>query len=125
MDPEKTSIRIAKQARRSSRVGREELPPSGDHRRMKWIMKDKRKSSKSMTSLDFDELQACGFNFGKEDSGSYPNLKYYILPEVFGPGPISSSTAHLRWHVPVTAEGRADMKEHLKFWARAVASTVR
>lgn len=36
-----------------------------------------------------------------------------------------SDSPLVNWTIPAPTEENVDMKEHLKFWARAVASTVR
>lgn len=110
--------------------------------------KAQRKSSKSMTALEFDELQGfmdLGFHFSQddltprivsmfpalrykfeEDGGSKQNLKTIVTKpsqSSVATWLVQRSAAPLHpWQVPATSE---DMKEHLKFWARAVASTVR
>lgn len=116
------SIRGMKQAQ--SHLAKEEVRPSMHTGTAEPIAKEKRKkSSKAARAVDL----ANGFDPGKEDHSSYQGLRYYyMLPDGNMGQESSSSSLHLvRWHVPITAEGREDMKEHLRFWARAVASMVR
>lgn len=107
-----------------------------------------RKNSKSMTACEFNELQGfmdLGFHFSQEDMTPrivkmFPVLQRKLEEagssqkrlEIVRQKPIQSSgttwlvrqssTPLRQWQIPATRE---DMKEHLKFWARAVASTVR
>lgn len=115
--------------------------------RMLGTKRVQRKSSKSMTSLEFDELQGfmdLGFRFSQDDLtprivSMFPALRHKLEEDggskqshtTIVTKPKQSSVAWLvrrsaapshHWQVPATSE---DMKEHLKFWARAVASTVR
>jgi hypothetical protein len=121
-DSDMASIRHMKQAQ--SHLAKEEVRLTTQSSIAEPIVKEKRKkSSKAARAIDL----ANGFDPGKEDHSSYQGLRYYyMLPNSNMGQDSSSSSLHLvRWHVPITAEGREDMKEHLRFWARAVASMVR
>eukprot|EP00250_Pteridium_aquilinum_P021685 c25195_g6_i2 orf=2341-3330(-) len=110
--------------------------------------KDPRKSSKSMTALEFDELQGLmdlGFHFGHDDltpriMRMVPVIRHKLVEEgdfgrirkAISMKPKQSSLEAWvvrRSAVPLhdwqTPAAREDMKENLKFWARAVALTVR
>lgn len=140
------SIKSGKQLKVSLADSQPQLLPG--ELETKLAKKDQRKSSKSMTALEFDELQGfkdLGFHFGQDDLtprivNMFPALRHklgedgearrsprasFTKPKQGPPEAWlvrrSASPLH-RWQTPATSE---DMKEHLKFWARAVASTVR
>lgn len=117
----------------------------------RWLRRERRRSSKSMTDLEVDELQGfmdLGFDFSKDELtphvvNMFPALQRQLRGQVGGGSspevtiletkPFWSdswwmqrpASPLLNWRIPAQAEGSEDMKKHLKFWARAVASTVR
>lgn len=107
--------------------------------------RERKRSTKSLSDLEFDELKGfseLGFTFSKDDLT--PRV-VSILPGLQRLGKQEETTWEptvsrpylseawsvcrqdaplLKWHMPPHEEG-VDMKEHLKFWAHAVASTVK
>lgn len=107
--------------------------------------RERKRSTKSLSDLEFDELKGfseLGFTFSKDDLT--PRV-VSILPGLQRLGKQEETTWEptvsrpylseawsvcrqdaplLKWHMPQHEEG-VDMKEHLKFWAHAVASTVK
>jgi len=110
------------------------------------------KGTRSLTELEYDELRGwsdLGFKVSKDDLtpevvSMLPGLKILGSEDGLQPLRISSprvrvySPKHGMWiprrpespvlnlHMPAAiGEGGVDMKSQLKFWARAVASTVR
>lgn len=108
--------------------------------------RERKRSTKSLSDLEFDELKGfseLGFTFSKDDLT--PRV-VSILPGLQRLGKQEETTWEptvsrpylseawsvcrqdaplLKWHMPPPHEEGVDMKEHLKFWAHAVASTVK
>eukprot|EP01018_Ginkgo_biloba_P014956 Gb_36828 [translate_table: standard] len=121
-----------------TKTGQKIGKPSVHHR-------ERKKGVKSLTDLEFDELKGfmdLGFSFSKDDltprvvsmipglqrlgnnettwapTVSRPYLsEAWLMPRTGVPLP--------NWHMPGPQEQGVKMKEHLKFWAHAVASTAR
>eukprot|EP01018_Ginkgo_biloba_P014958 Gb_36829 [translate_table: standard] len=107
--------------------------------------RERKKGVKSLTDLEFEELKGfmdLGFNFSKDDLtprvvSMIPGLQHLGKQETTWAPTVSRpylSEAWLiprtdvplpNWHMPAPHEQGVKMKEHLKFWAHAVASTVR
>jgi len=103
------------------------------------------RSTKSLTDLEFDELKGfseLGFTFNKDDLTPrvvriLPGLQRLGKHETTWEPTVSrpylseawsvcrQDAPPLKWHVPAPREEGVNMKEHLKFWAHAVASTVK
>lgn len=108
--------------------------------------RERKRSTKSLSDLEFDELKGfseLGFTFSKDDLtprvvSILPGLQRLGKPEETTWEPTVSrpylseawsvcrqDAPLLKWHMPPPHEEGVDMKEHLKFWAHAVASTVK
>lgn len=119
-------------------------PPS------RWRRRDGRKSSKSMTEVEYDEVRGItdlGFNFTRDDHiqpiiDGFPGPRYYSRdgddlllhcpnrssprsrirsPKGWTRKSVDSSL--LKWRIP-SPQDSVDMKAHLQIWAHSVASTV-
>lgn len=107
--------------------------------------RERKRSTKSLTDLEFDELKGfseLGFTFSKDDLTPrvvriLPGLQRIGKQETTWESTVSrpylseawsvcrQDAPLLKWHMPAPHEEGVDMKEHLKFWAQAVASTVK
>lgn len=107
--------------------------------------RERKRSTKSLTDLEFDELKGfseLGFTFSKDDLTPrvvriLPGLQRLGKQETTWEPTVSrpylseawsvyrQDAPLLKWHMPPPQEEGVDMKEHLKFWAHAVASTVK
>lgn len=108
--------------------------------------RERKRSTKSLSDLEFDELKGfseLGFTFsmddltprvvsilpglqrlGKQEETTWePTVSRPYLSEAWSV--CRQDAPLLKWHMPPPQEEGVDMKQHLKFWAHAVASTVK
>lgn len=115
----------------------------------RWRRRDRRKGSKSMTEVGYDELRGLtdlGFNFTQDEhvGGALPGPRFYSkdgdewlqqqssnkssprsrIRSPSGGWPRHSDSPLTNWRIPSAHDSNVDMKALMKFWAHSVASTV-
>ncbi|KAE8697849.1 GLUTATHIONE PEROXIDASE 2 family protein [Hibiscus syriacus] len=86
---------------------------------------DELKKTKSLTGEDLDELKGCldlGFGFSYDEIPELCNT-LPALELCYSMSPTNSTLAN--WKISIPGDHPEDVKARLKFWAQAVACTVK